>query len=294
MTDLPRSFPLGVMLADGRRLHLHHGPIDLVVEAFGAKPEVAAAREQAARFFDGVLHRLVDELRLLRTPVSRIREQPGGPVARRMTAAVRRHGGVFVTPMAAVAGAVADATLAAATERRVLKRAYVNNGGDVALYLTEGERFTVGLVPDVAAPALGGRAEIPFESPVRGIATSGWRGRSMSLGIADSVTVLAATAADADVAATLIANAVDVDHPAVRRVPAVDLDPDSDLGGRPVTVDVGVLDPASVDRALERGADAARTMRARGRIVAAALTLHGETRTVGGEPHTVEERRKVA
>lgn len=282
------------MLADGRRLHLHHGPIDLVVEAFGAKPEVAATREQAARFFDGVLHRLVDELRLLRTPVSRIREEPGGPVARRMTAAVRRHGGVFVTPMAAVAGAVADATLAAMTERRVLKRAYVNNGGDVALYLTEGERFTVGLVPDVAAPALGGRAEIPFESPVRGIATSGWRGRSMSLGIADSVTVLAATAADADVAATLIANAVDVDHPAVRRVAAVDLDPDSDLGERPVTVDVGVLDPVSVDRALERGADAARTMRARGRIVAAALTLRGETRTVGGEPHAVEERRKVA
>lgn len=282
------------MLADGRRLHLHHGPIDLVVEAFGAKPEVAAAREQAARFFDGVLHRLVDELRLLRTPASRIREQPGGPVARRMTAAVRRRGGVFVTPMAAVAGAVADATLAAATEHRVLKRAYVNNGGDVALYLTEGERFTVGLVPDVAAPALGGRAEIPFECPVRGIATSGWRGRSMSLGIADSVTVLAATAADADVAATLIANAVDVDHPAVRRVPAVDLDPDSDLGGRPVTVDVGVLDPVSVDRALERGADAARTMQARGRIVAAALTLRGETRTVGGEPRAVEERRKVA
>lgn len=282
------------MLADGRRLHLHHGPIDLVVEAFGAKPEVAAAREQAARFFDGVLHRLVDELRLLRTPASRIREEPGGPVARRMTAAVRRHGGVFVTPMAAVAGAVADATLAAMTEHRVLKRAYVNNGGDVALHLTEGERFTVGLVPDVAAPALGGRAEIPFESPVRGIATSGWRGRSMSLGIADSVTVLAATAANADVAATLIANAVDVDHPAVRRVPAVELDPDSDLGGRPVTVDVGVLDPASVDRALERGADAARTMQARGRIVAAALTLHGETRTVGGEPRAVEERRKVA
>ena len=282
------------MLADGRRLHLHHGPIDLVVEAFGAKPEVAAAREQAARFFDGVLHRLVDELRLLRTPVSRIREEPGGPVARRMTAAVRRHGGVFVTPMAAVAGAVADATLAAATERRVLKRAYVNNGGDVALHLTEGERFTVGLVPDVAAPALGGRAEIPFGSPARGIATSGCRGRSMSLGIADGVTVLAATAADADVAATLIANAVDVDHPAVRRVPAVDLDPDSDLGERPVTVDVGVLDPASVDRALERGADVARTMQARGRIVAAALTLRGETRTVGGEPRAVEDRRKVA
>lgn len=286
--------PRAAMLPDGRRLHLHHGPIDLVVEAFGAAPEVEAAYEQAARFFDGALHRLVDELRLLRTPVSRIREEPAGPVARRMTAAVRPHGDVFVTPMAAVAGAVADAALAAATERRALKRAYVNNGGDVALYLTEDERFAVGLIPDVAAPVLGGRAEISFETPARGIATSGWRGRSMSLGIADSVTVLAPAAADADVAATLIANAVDVDHPAVRRVPAVDLDPDSDLGERPVTVGVGALDPASIDAALERGADAARTMRARGLIVAAALTLRGETRTVGGEPRAVEERRKAA
>ncbi len=289
--DRPRSAPLGVMLPDGRRLHLHHGPIDLVVEAFGAKSEIEAAYEQAARFFDGVLRRLADELRLLRTPVSRIQEEPGGLVARRMTAAVRPHGDVFVTPMAAVAGAVADATLAAATEHRVLKRAYVNNGGDIALYLAEGERFTVGLVPDVAAPVLGGRAEISFETPARGIATSGWRGRSMSLGIADSVTVLASTAADADVAATLIANAVDVDHPAVRRVPAVDLEPDSDLGARPVTVDVGVLDPASIDAALERGADAARIMRARGRIVAAALTLRGETRTVGRDPRAIEGRR---
>ena len=42
-------------------------------------------------------------------------------------------------------------------------------------------------------------------SPVRGVATSGWRGRSHSLGIADSVTVLAATAAMADAAATVIA-----------------------------------------------------------------------------------------
>ena len=58
--DRSRSAPFGVMLADGRRLHLHHGPIDLVVEAFGTKSEVEAAYEQAARFFDGVLHGLVD------------------------------------------------------------------------------------------------------------------------------------------------------------------------------------------------------------------------------------------
>lgn len=288
MMDRPGS----AMLPDGLRLHLHHGPIDLIVEAFGAKPEVEAAYRQVAGFFDGVLHRLVDELELLRTPMSQIREEFHGPVARRMAAAVRPHRKVFVTPMAAVAGAVADAALAAAIEDRTLKRAYVNNGGDIALHLAAGERFTVGMVSDFDAPALDGRAEVSFETPVRGIATSGWQGRSMSLGIADSVTVLARTAADADVAATLIANTVDVDHPAVRRVPAVSVELDSDLGERPVTVDVGTLDPASIDTALQRGADAARTMQVTGRIVAAALTLKGETRIVGSL--AVEGRRDVA
>ena len=73
-----------------------------------------------------------------------------------------------------------------------------------------------------------------------GVATSGRHGRSFSLGIADAVTVLARTASQADAAATIIANAVDLPgHPAVRRMPANELQPDSDLGARPVTRDVG-------------------------------------------------------
>ena len=69
---------------------------------------------------------------------------------------------------------------------------------------------------------------------MRGIATSGWRGRSFSLGIADAVTVLADRAAAADAAATIIANAVDLPgHPAIVRVPACELAPDSDLGRAP-------------------------------------------------------------
>ena len=77
--------------------------------------------------------------------------------------------------------------------------------------------------------------------PVRGIATSGWRGRSFSLGIADAVTVLAATAAKADAAATIIANAVDLpNHAAITRVPAREIAPDNDLGERLVTRAVGI------------------------------------------------------
>ncbi len=88
------------------------------------------------------------------------------------------------------------------------------------------------------------------------------------------MTVLASDAAGADAAATLLANAVDLPgHPAIRRVPASELEPDSDLGDRLVTAEVGALAPEEVARALERGIDVAGRMRDDGRIVAAVLCL---------------------
>ena len=88
------------------------------------------------------------------------------------------------------------------------------------------------------------------------------------------MTVLAASSAQADVAATLIANAVQVDDPAVRRQPASDLDADSDLGDQLVTVDVGPLSAEAVALALERGLAVARRMK-----LAALLSLQGTSVT---------------
>ena len=39
--------PAASLLPDGRRLHLQHGPIDLVIEAWGPREEVALAYRQA-------------------------------------------------------------------------------------------------------------------------------------------------------------------------------------------------------------------------------------------------------
>ena len=79
-------------------------------------------------------------------------------------------------------------------------------------------------------------------------------GRSHSLGIADSVTVLAQSAAIADAAATLIANAVDIPgSPAVIRKPANELTPDSDLGDRLVTVDLKEIRQGQIEEAVNRG-----------------------------------------
>lgn len=268
----------GRLLPDGVRLHLHHGPIDLILWADDAARAGAYAR--ATRRFATVLKELVAEL-----PDLRRADPPPlrGGVARRMQAATAPFLPEFVTPMAAVAGAVADEVLSVMAADPGLRKAYVNNGGDIALHLAPGERLTAAMA--------GGRVAVEAAAPWRGIATSGWRGRSHSLGIADAVTVLAGTAAAADAAATLIANAVDLPgHPAVRRRPACELAPDSDLGHRLVTVGVGVLTPAETAAALDRGAAAAADYLARGLIGAAFLMLDGQTRSLGaGADHLLPE-----
>ena len=270
------------MLPDGKRLHLNHGPIDLIVEAFGPDRALALARAEAR--FATLLDELVAELPLLRRPLGEAR--PQGAVARRMVAAVAPFDGVFITPMAAVAGAVADEVLAAMVDGLRLERAYVNNGGDIALWLAPGQA----LVAALHAGCDAGRVRLAAEQPARGLATSGAGGRSHSLGIADAVSVVAADAAAADAAATLIANAVDLPgHSAVTRRPAHELSPDSDLGARPVTVAVGPLSGEEVAKALASGARAAEAMRERGLIAAAALFLRGEVRLVGAFPALVGE-----
>jgi ApbE superfamily uncharacterized protein (UPF0280 family) len=279
VTRLPQI----AMLADGRRLHLQDGPIDLIIEARGTEANVRAAYDAAAWCFTGLLDELCEELPELRRAVDPLQCRLRGVVARRMHDAVAPYAFEhFITPMAAVAGAVAEEILHAMTAAAQLDRAYVNNGGDIALHLATDEHFTVGLVDRPDAPGLMRTAVIKAEDRVRGIATSGRHGRSFSLGIADAVTVLARTASQADAAATIIANAVDLPgHPSIVRCPANDLQPDSDLGARLVTRDVGRLDDGEIASALEAGARKARRLLADGLIERAALRLHGETRIVG-------------
>jgi ApbE superfamily uncharacterized protein (UPF0280 family) len=268
-------------LPDGR-LHLQHGPIDLLIEAFGAADEVVRAYQQASQRFGDILPALAGELPVLRRPVGESHPLLHGPVARRMADAVWPHRAVYITPMAAVAGAVADEMLAAILHGRTLDKAYVNNGGDIAVHLAPGHELRAGIVADLLAPQLSGFATLRHDRPVRGIATSGCGGRSFSLGIADSATILAATAAQADAAATVIANAVNADHPAIRRRPACELDPDSDLLDLPVTVSVGALPHHVVAAALDRGAAEARQLQLRGLIDGAALSLKGHWRLEAG------------
>ena len=270
-------------LADGRRLHLQDGPIDLIVEASGRETDKRVAYAAAVRRFTGLLDELCGELPLLRQAVDPARCLLQGKVARRMHDAVAPFAAdCFITPMAAVAGAVAEEILGVMVESAELDRAYVNNGGDIALHLANGEHFTVGLADLPDAPGLLRTMVVHADDPTRGVATSGCHGRSFSLGIADAVTVLARTAAQADAAATVIANAVDLPgHPAIIRRPAHDLQPDSDLGSRLVSRGVGALSRGEIEAALEAGAASARKLLAAGLIDGAALRLRDEMIVVG-------------
>ena len=291
------------VLPDGR-LHLQHGPIDMILRAEG--PGAEAAHRAAVARFQTLLAELVAELPLLRQPVAARDCLLRGAVARRMAAAARAHLPGFVTPMAAVAGAGAEAVLQAMDAVPGVVRAFVNNGGDIALFFAGDDvagddmaapasidparadapaPYRLAVVVNPQDPSSPGVLRIAPRSPFRGVATSGARGRSHSLGIADSVTVIARSAPQADVAATLIANATDLPgDPAIIRDPADSLSPDSDLGARLVTTHVPPLDPVRIDRALDRGEDAARRMQARGLIGAALIVLQGTARMVGEMP----------
>ena len=261
-------------LLSGDRLHLSHGPIDLIIGANGARD---AAFRAAYHRFETVLTELMAELPLLRQPVG---TKPQGKIARRMYRAALPHADGLTTPMICVAGAVAEEVLAAMVDATDLTRAYVNNGGDIALHLTNEAAFKIAVAgPDGHSL---GTVEITSADPIRGIATSGQRGRSQSLGIADAVTVLARTASMADAAATKLGNAVNLsDHPAIKRAPANSLRDDSDLGTAPVVIHVGTLSQTDVAQALQHGETAANALRDAALIDGAALFLQGQSRSLG-------------
>ena len=194
--------------------------------------------------------------------------------------------------MAAVAGAVADELLAAIlagfTPDNRPRRIYVNNGGDIAIHLDAGADYRIGIAREDGADL--GAFAISAESPTRGIATSGRGGRSLSMGIADLVTLLARSAAGADAAATIVANAVDLPgHAAVTRAPASQVKDDSDLLDRLVVTGCGPLTSHEAATALEAGVQVAERLMADGLIHCAALFLAAQGRVVADDGHIIPD-----
>jgi uncharacterized protein len=248
-----------------------------VMDLHGPADAIELAKQAMWLRFPTILPELVGQLRSLRNDAKLLHQHVfEGSVALRMFNAVRPFSGLFITPMAAVAGSIAQELLEVAKNFQLAK-VIINNGGDIAFFAQPDEVVTVRLL----AP-LGNLAFCASHPQEYGVATSGWSGRSFSLGIADAVTVVARTAALADACATMIANAVgpSVEHPAIVRMPADQLKDDTDLGSRLVTKSVATLPEIVVNQALHEGEQYANTLVREGLILAASLSLQGDSAIV--------------
>jgi uncharacterized protein len=275
----------------GERLHLRHGPIGIVLKAWARDDIVRQAQRLVTRHFPKILPELAEQQAELKKPIKK-HFSADGKVAQTMIDATLPFSDVFVTPMAAVAGSVAEEVMRIMRAAGAIDKAYVNNGGDIALHLEHGQSLTFGVAGDFSAgpntPSINGTITIDATMGVGGIATSGAHGRSFSLGIADSVTVLAKSAATADVAATLIANAVNIDSRSIERKAAKKLDPDSDLGELLVTTKVAKLNANEIATALDAGYARAKAYLDEGLIIGAVLMLQGSVRTIGAPVASLE------
>ena len=231
---------------EDNKLFLRHGPINIVLEAIGIDKDLAY--QNVKEYFETILEQLVLDMDLLKKEVV-FNRKFNNKISQSMQDATEKYSPTFITPMAAVAGSIADNILRVLINDTNLEKAYVNNGGDVSFYLNKNQimKSSLAAIPNMIA-------EIKYKDKSRGIATSGWRGKSFSRGIADSVTVLADNAAMADAAATMIGNAVDIyNHPKIKKRPANEIYEDSDLNNLLITFEVGNLTKFEIKEALKNG-----------------------------------------
>ena len=219
------------MLAGGAVM-IECGPMRLVIDARVGKvaqPQQALrAADEAVRFLEGV----ATARPFLGRDYRGFTPQITDPLALKMVASIQAVGDEDLTPMAAVAGTIADAVADFLFERG-MTRVLVDNGGDVAIRCCDGEPVAVGIRPNVESKRIAQVMVLGPERTAWGIATSGLGGRSLTRGVLEAATVVAADASLADAAATAVANASYVEDSAVVQAPAEAIDPRTDIAGLP-------------------------------------------------------------
>jgi ApbE superfamily uncharacterized protein (UPF0280 family) len=270
------AYDTSIHLLSGGAVMVECGPMRLVIHAGVGRVAQPHAAVRAARESVVFLERLARARPLLGRGFHDTLARVSEPLALTMIASVEAVGDHDLTPMAAVAGTIADAVADFLVERGQT-RVIVENGGDVAVRTVDGEAVTVGIRTEVgnARPA-----HVVALDPGRsawGVATSGVGGRSLTRGVVSAATVVAATASLADAAATAVANASRVADDAVARRAAEDLDPHTDIPGLSVTVSVGPLAEETRRRALAQSIRRAEDLVQRGVIFGAFAALQGDS-----------------
>ena len=252
------------------------GPMRLVISSFVGGIAQREMNVRAARASVGFLERVASAQERLRRPWN---DPPGDlcePLARKMAQSAAAVGDPELTPMAAVAGTIADAVADYLLDRGMTK-VVVSNGGDVAVRLRGTHTVRVGLRTDLRRDDCPLVLLLDSSRTSWGIATSGLGGRSLTRGIASAATVVAKDASTADAAATAVANTSFVDAPGVIRRPAEDIDPLTDIAGLPVTVEVGALDEATAREGVARALARASGLVETGVILGACVAVDGRT-----------------
>lgn len=252
------------------------GPMRLVIDARVGKvpqPQQAVrAADEAVRFLEAVAR----SRPFLGRDYRRLMPHITDPLALKMVASVKAVGDQDLTPMAAVAGTIADAVADFLFERG-MTRVLVDNGGDVAIRSCDGEPVTVGIRSQVDTKSISHAIVLGPEGTAWGIATSGLGGRSLTRGVVDAATIVAADASLADAAATAVANAGYVEHSAVVQKFAEEIDPFTDIAGLQVTDKVGRLPDSTRQEALDRSIRRAEKLIQRKIIFGAFVCVQGKT-----------------
>jgi ApbE superfamily uncharacterized protein (UPF0280 family) len=196
-------------------------------------------------------------------------------VVRRMIEATKRMEEPDLTPLAAVAGTASD-VVADFMYSKGGTKIIVDNGGDIAIRLREGEVARVGVKTEIDAIQPAYLLAIDSMMGVGGLATSGLGGRSFTKGIASAATVLSETASLSDGAATVIGNFTNVEDPNITKSLAEKIYPDTDIAGEWVTIKVGRLSQEKIEEALKRGLSKAYTICQKGLIKGALIALQGK------------------
>ena len=261
------------VLPDGR-VFVDYGPTSMVITARRAGAPCPELAEAAFPLIQSSLEEIAQALPVLRQyprdgDFSALEGLP-----RVMAEAVLATGEETLTPMAAVAGTVADA-VADWIFARGADLVAVNNGGDVALRLGEGQQLRMGILPDLDGGGISRVITLRAEDGIGGVCTSGLGGRSLTRGVASAVTVFSRRCALADACATHIANCSYIDSPRVHVCPAGELEPESDIAGLTVVSAVEPLTEAEKARAAAQAmAEAARQYQ-RGNLLWCAADVQG-------------------
>ena len=256
------------------------GPMRLVISASTGKVVQSKMALRAAEESFGFLKRVARHRKFLGRQFLQSREQMKDPLVLKMINSVMMVGDEDLTPMAAVAGTIADEVADFLFERGITK-VVVDNGGDVAIRADREDPITVGIRPDVNDQAVSYVIGLDPDFHSHGVATSGLGGRSLTRGIASAASVVARTASLADAAATAVANASFLADDQVFRRPAEELDPYTDIAGLDVTVKVGLLSEEKKNRAVSQAIRRAEELVQREVILGAFVAVqgvHGMTR----------------